>query len=336
MSSKVRSRSPIVNGKLVGASRAAIVGPLLALLVLPITNMTSEKPQEAMQGMFLMIGILLLSALVFAAECFGGKIPILSHAANLVLDRATNARKNWECHALRSFAETISWLYISMQLHNIYQDPKISAPLGALSGFGVVVLGDLLTSLVHNTTVSMNAKLGDLYAMELFLVVVLLGVGITYRTQLHAPAFGLALVEPICAGACLVAICQSLLAWSPNHVVGRIIHDRIVNCGKNWSQYTIRSCLETSIWLATTYTLHQLPSSDAYYMKVGIAGGLGGLAGLAICVIGQLTLSRIDGPSPKIWNKINDDTKIFREEYGQTVVVDKGKSKRRRSSCNYC
>merc|ERR1712166_1053356 len=123
--------------------------------------------------------------------------------------RSSNQRqKKWECHALRSFAETISWLYISMQLHNIYQDPKISAPLGALSGFGVVVLGDLLTSLVHNTTVSMNAKLGDLYAMELFLVVVLLGVGITYRTQLHAPAFGLALVEPICAGACLVAICQ--------------------------------------------------------------------------------------------------------------------------------
>jgi acyl-lipid Delta6-acetylenase / acyl-lipid (9-3)-desaturase len=312
-------------GKVVGASRGAIVGPLLALLALP-TTVYPKQPHEAMQGMFLMTAILLLSALTFAAECFGGKIPLLSNAATLVLDRAQNARKNWEQHTLRSFAETISWLWISMQLHDTYQDARLSAPLGALSGFGVVVLGDLLTSLVRGASLMATGALGDLHAIELLVLTIALGVGIAFRTSQHAPSLGYALVEPITAGACLVVICQLLLAWSPTHVVGRIVHDRIVNCGKNWHEFTLRSCLETSMWLAATYKLHEWDNkmmSDAYFIKVGIAGGLGGVAGLAICVVGQLTLSRIDGPAPRVLPRLTDDTKIFREEYGKTVIVDK-------------
>merc|ERR1719162_806392 len=154
----------------------------------------------------IMVVILILSALVFAAECAQVNVPFLSRAAVLVLDRAQNARKNWEQHTLRSFAETISWLWISMQLHSEHKVTVISAPLGALCGFGVVVLGDVLTLLFQRTSVAATGALGDLHAAELFLLTVALGVA--FRASTTVPALGLALLEPITAGACLVLICQ--------------------------------------------------------------------------------------------------------------------------------
>jgi len=317
---------PIIKGKLVGASRAAIVGPLLALLALP-TAAYPKNAQDGLQGMMIMVVILILSALVFAAECAQVNVPFLSRAAVLVLDRAQNARKNWEQHTLRSFAETISWLWISMQLHSEYKVTVISAPLGALCGFGVVVLGDVLTLLVQRTSVAATGALGDLHAAELFLLTVALGVGVAFRASTTVPALGLALLEPITAGACLVLICQLLLAWSPTHTIGRIVHNRIVRCGQNWTRYTLRSIVETSLWLAATYTIHQWTEfyfvTNSYFV-VGLSGGLGGVAGLAVCILGQLTLSRIDGPDPSVHKSLDPNgNQIFREEFGKTVVVDK-------------
>ena len=93
--------------------------------------------------MFLVCALLLASAVLGAGECvFGTRFPLLSDWARSVLDRATNARRNWEHETLRSFVETSSWIWISMQLHLHYGDARVSAPLGALCGFGVVALGD--------------------------------------------------------------------------------------------------------------------------------------------------------------------------------------------------
>ena len=280
-------------GKIKGVSRAALVGPLLALLALP-TTLFPVNAEEGLEGIFLMVTILILSALLFSAECAGGyKIPFLSRAATLVLDRAQHPRKNWETHTLRSMGETISWMFISLQLYLTYQDIKISAPLGALCGFGVVVLGDLMTELVRGTSLLATGALGDLHAFELFVLTTALGAGVAVRASTTVPSLGLALVEPIAAGACLVVICQLLLAWNPSHTIGRIVHDRVVNCGPNWNKYTLRSCLETSMWLAATYSIHEWTGDSIGVVKIAVAGGLGGVAGLAICVLGQLTLSHI-------------------------------------------
>jgi len=47
------------------------------------------------------------------------------------------------------------------------------------------------------------------------------------------------------------------------------------------------------MWLAATYSIHEWTGDSIGVVKIAVAGGLGGVAGLAICVLGQLTLSHI-------------------------------------------
>ena len=58
-------------------SRAAVVGPLLALLALPAA--TIPQDHEALRAMFLVCALLLASAVLGAGECvFGTRFPLLS------------------------------------------------------------------------------------------------------------------------------------------------------------------------------------------------------------------------------------------------------------------
>ena len=47
------------------------------------------------------------------------------------------------------------------------------------------------------------------------------------------------------------------------------------------------------MWLAATYSIHEWTGDSIGVVKIAVAGGLGGVAGLAVCVLGQLTLSHI-------------------------------------------
>jgi hypothetical protein len=81
-------------------SRAAVVGPLAALLALPVTTMPSSAMSMAV--LFLACTCLLVLALLFASHV---RIPFFSRAADLVVGRVVNARRNWETDTLRSFVE---------------------------------------------------------------------------------------------------------------------------------------------------------------------------------------------------------------------------------------
>lgn len=307
----------------VGGSRAAVVGPLLTLLALPAA--TIPKNSDALLALSLVCALLLVSAIMFAAECItGNKLPLLSDWARSVLDRATNARRNWEQETLRSFVETSAWLWISMQLHLHYEDARVSAPLGALCGFGVVVAGDALTSLLSSTTSVLSpGALGDLHAAELALFSLALAIGVVLRTKSAAPELGLSLLEPCAAGALLVVLSQVLKQFAPTTTVGKIVHNRVVHCGRNWQNHTVRSALETSVWLAFTYWIHILTES-------GVAAAcLGALSGLVVSVVGQLVFSNVElgndfvvaWKEPHPSNPAKLDAETLREDNGITKRV---------------
>ena len=260
-----------------------------------------------------------------------------------MLDRATHARRNWEHETLRSFVETSAWVYISMSLHLHYGDARVSAPLGALCGFGVVALGDTLTmllgkaapSLVSHGSASASSPLGDLHAAELALFALALVIGVVLRTQRVAPQLGLALLEPLAAGALLCALSQVLKACAPTSTVGKIVHNRVVHCGDNWRRHTIRSCLETSVWLATTFWANNSSSLSSALSGAGVgsygavipAACLGAVAGLAVSVVGQLVFSHVElgddfvvawkAPHPR--HPAPRDATTLREDHGVTT-----------------
>jgi delta8-fatty-acid desaturase len=290
-------------------SPVAVAGPLLTLLAALI-----PRDAEGLHALFLVCTILLLSAVLFAADCTGSHVPLLSQAARLVLDRTKNARVNWETNTFRSFAETISWLCISVQLYSYYGDAWVSAPLGALVGFGVVVVGDLLTSLACKLSSKCGAtQLGELYLREVAVFIVLLAAGVGVRTS--APMMGLGLVlEPILASVCIVVLSQVLLRCSHGQPAGLIIHDRIVNTVRNWKVHTVRSSLEMSAWLAITYAVHSRASG-----LLPLSVGLSALAAFALSIIGELGFSYIDDSPAK---PLNQDPKVtWREDEGVSKLV---------------
>ena len=96
--------------------------------------------------------------------------------------------------------------------------------------------------------------------------------------------------EPLAAGALLCALSQVLKACAPTSTVGKIVHNRVVHCGDNWRHHTIRSCLETSVWLATTFWANNSSSLSNALSGAGAgafgaaipAACLGAAAGLAV------------------------------------------------------
>jgi len=81
-------------------SRAAVVGPLAALFALPVTTMPSSA--KSMAVLFLACTLLVAGAMLCASHV---RIPFFSRAADLVVGRVVNARRNWETDTLRSFVE---------------------------------------------------------------------------------------------------------------------------------------------------------------------------------------------------------------------------------------
>ena len=143
------------------------------------------------------------------------------------------------------------------------------------------------------------------------------------RTQRAAPQLGLALLEPLAAGALLCMLSQVLKACAPSSTVGKIVHNRVVQCGENWRRHSVRSALETSVWLATTYWIHAKTSSTV------AAACLGAMAGLAVSVVGQLVFSIIDlgddftvaWKTPHPQHPAPVDATTLREDNGVTTEV---------------
>ncbi|CAK0865958.1 unnamed protein product, partial [Prorocentrum cordatum] len=287
-------------------ARLALAGPLLAALAAVI-----PRDAEGLHGLFLVCTLLLLSAVLFAAECAQVHVPFLSRAARLVLDRTENARRNWETDTLRSFAEAASWLSISAQLHEHYGDVWVSAPLGALCGFAVVIVGDQLNILTARAcrcgrrAGGQPGRLDALDARELAVFAVALAAAVGVRTSAPALGLGMALLEPMAASVCLVVMSQVLLRCSPGSRAGLIVHDRIVNTVGNWQKHPIRSALECSAWLATTYAVHSRSSG-----LLPLSAVIGGLAGFAVSIVGELGFSHVDGPV----RPVNDDPRLVYRE----------------------
>ena len=145
-----------------------------------------------------------------------------------------------------------------------------------------------------------------------------------YGLFLRFPS-GEPLLQAFTTGAFLITLAQALKMARPTHRIGCIVHDRLVNAQRNWSKHTIRSALETSAWLAAVWGSHAagLGSSAGAHMKWAVPTAIGGFAGLAVSVIGELALTHLDDGCVVTAKAASAaDGKTLREDEGVTMEVD--------------
>ena len=102
------------------------------------------------------------------------------------------------------------WDTLADAVSTLIGDPGVKTP------FGVVVAGDLLTSLARRASAATAlGQLSDLHAAEIVAFGAALAGAVVYRTGAVVPGLGARLLEPIAAGACLVVLSQTHQAWTP-------------------------------------------------------------------------------------------------------------------------
>ena len=124
-------------------TRISLVAPVAALLAVPLDRaLFGWRSRKLVSRVLLSRRRRRPCGLITVFS--GSRVPILTNAAELMLDRTVNSPKNWQKHPLRSFVELAAWLQLTFHLHDVFPNVVVSAPLGALCGFGMVVLCDAL------------------------------------------------------------------------------------------------------------------------------------------------------------------------------------------------
>jgi len=264
-------------------SRICVIGPFAAFFALPVDII----PQKVGGIASVLIAVAFLMFIGIVGTFTG--IPFLTNAADSIIDRTVNIKKNWEEDTLRSFLEVLSWLYLTMLLFHYYEEnPLVAGALGGIAGLTMVILGEMLTSalrfaeskLVSNTDVK-HWKIGSIASAEFVAVSLVIFSGVVLRFRNIHTMFDVTASALFC-GTSLVTFGQLLRQWEPTHKYGLIVHDRLINTKENWSNHTFRSSLEVSVWLSATWGSYSLVN-DFFAATV-----LGGIAGLSIIVIGEL------------------------------------------------
>ena len=266
-------------------SRVAVLGPVIALMAIP-----KALVPQSLEGLSTLFGAVVLLLSLGALLSLTG-IPVLAHAADSVIDRTINARRNWENDTLRSFLEVFGWLYFTLEVYQQWHaHPLAVAAVGGLAGLGMVAIGDMLTGALRgmerrfeeDNGALKSWKFGHLATPEVLALSAVLTFGVGMRFRNNTDTVTSALVTPLLASLSLVVLGQLLQCWNPTHRIGDIIHDRLVHAGHNWREHTLRSGFETSLWLSATW------ASFAVMNDVMAATVLGSIAGLLTCVVGDL------------------------------------------------
>jgi delta8-fatty-acid desaturase len=263
-----------------------VFGPLAAILAVP-TAIVPKNDLGALGSFFASALSMLLFSLTLSA------LHVCEGPAAVVLDRATNFRRNWEQDSLRSFVEATAWIISVLELHRASGHVLLTAALGAPLAVAMLCVADSLSSglraaerLVSGTTVVQAAKVESLALSEVAAAAGAVFFAVAKRVG-PSP-----LEDTFAASVCMVALAELMRLWRPTTRAGEIVHDRLVRCAHNWSHRTVRSAVETSAWLALVLGSRHLCTRAALPDVAALL--MGGVGGLAVCVLGETLLDAVD------------------------------------------
>mmetsp|Transcript_14839 Transcript_14839/g.17404 ORF Transcript_14839/g.17404 Transcript_14839/m.17404 type:complete len:812 (-) Transcript_14839:241-2676(-) len=297
--------------------RLSAVGPIACLLAVP----AAVVPRD-FSGLGVIIGACgVLLAVALLGVLTG--LPIISQAADVVVDRTVCAKHNWEVNTLRSFIETFSILHVTFHIFQQTKDASFAAVVGGLTGAAIVLIGECLTSQlryveqrlqlnVKNTAKRKESwKNVELFSMENFFMGGVIITGLCVR-NIHRLEEASSLAATILASIILVTAAQVSKYYSPTNLLGSIVQDRVINGVHNWKHHTFRSSLELSVYLSSIFYCRWLGEDIYTSAFVGtLAAGIGCVIGECL-VSDQFTLDSLQRRQASLQSKINSDIVEFR------------------------
>jgi cytochrome b involved in lipid metabolism len=222
-------------------------------------------------------------------------------------------KSNWENETLRSFIELGIWLGVCFGTYGVYGNPAASIINASIAGAFIALVGDYTSPYLkvledalrgagqraygNDPSLCWGGASTDEARDELFrarqsgtLTVIML-YGYTLFTTTFYVCNDVLVTALICAaaGILLLAVARVLANWPPTYRLGRVIQDRILCTGQNWTTHPMRSALESMSWTGVTIGAYSV------YGDLLVALQAGTFSGVFIAAFGELNTLGTDG-----------------------------------------
>ncbi|KAF1320508.1 hypothetical protein FI667_g12345, partial [Globisporangium splendens] len=222
----------------------------------------------------------------------------------LLQERVTCAKDNWQKEPLRSFLEVFTWFGVVYGSFALYNDLLLALQLGTFSGIAVTLSGEyfrrnraklipwrseLLVEEDEDTVLEKvdeecdpDTKFSDRpRALPVMLLFAYIGSGTFQWIFENMRSLEVTVVLATIAGIVFLCIADLLVMYKPTRWVGIILQDRVIHVKRNWTNYPVRSFVEFGCFLGVIYGTY------AIYCDLFVAVQVGTLSGMLVTLIGE-------------------------------------------------
>eukprot|EP01012_Entosiphon_sulcatum_P040035 TRINITY_DN53666_c0_g1_i1.p1 TRINITY_DN53666_c0_g1~~TRINITY_DN53666_c0_g1_i1.p1 ORF type:complete len:977 (+),score=132.51 TRINITY_DN53666_c0_g1_i1:24-2933(+) len=210
-------------------------------------------------------------------------------AGRTLVNRVTQTRENWEKHTLRSFIEVVFWQGVTLGSFSLYGDVCFALQWGTLSAWIIVLCGDFVMKRISPAAYTESSPVESdarflVHALPLVSSVYLgyNSVQLLQWIYLHIQDFGPAFLLATLAGFGFMVAAESIHFLNRTSIVGKVLTNRVNRLFANWRNYTLRSFIETTVWLSSLFG-----SSKGLGLSVPVAINISVAAGVAVVLASE-------------------------------------------------